>query len=411
MKGKAGWNLKSSCRALVFVFLVCGLGMRAHSQPVRVGPPYHIGIILPLTGEYEHIGTQILEALQLGLDESPGLTWSVTDTRGDPDTAAEAVRSLASNRAVMAIIGPIGAAESRAAATAAETARIPLLSLSNLQGLEDLGRYTFRLRVSPEQQSRWIARVAIDRLDVRRFAVLYPDDEFGRRCMEAFVSEIATSATTRVTAIESFGTDETNFNGPVELLVNQLYRQLRLEPFRRQPRTRTRRLSHSSDIDFQAVFIPDYHDRVGLLLPFLAFWDVPLGAPVRLLGLSSWGGSGLAKSEDLVEGALFPMVFHPSMFFPAAERFADRFQSRYERPPSEAEAQSHDVVTLLADALNALPSHLATREILTETLRGGAWIDGVAGPMRIDENGAIERDLPLFAADRGGLFGPYILLR
>ena len=84
---------------LFFAFFLLTLAGSAQAQPVAVEPPYHIGILLPLSGEYEHVGAQLLEALQLGLDDTPGLTWSVADTRGNPDTAAQLVRDLASNPA------------------------------------------------------------------------------------------------------------------------------------------------------------------------------------------------------------------------------------------------------------------------------------------------------------------------
>lgn len=373
-------------------------------------PARQVAIILPLTGDHGHIGSQILDAIQMALDEHPGLTWTVVDTQGEPRMAARRVRDLVENPATVAVVGPVGRAESEAAVEAAQAVRLPILALSSREGLEDAGRYAFRFRVAPEEQARWVARLAIGRLGLTRLAVLYPEDPVGQVSMQAFVEEVVASGRAQVTAVESYPVDETNFSAPIERMVHRRYRQLRLEAFRQAPRTRVRRLSHRSTVDFDAVFIPDNHHRVGLVIPFLSFWDVPVGRPTQLLGVSSWGGEGLEKAEALADGALFPMIFHRDMYYPPAGDFATRFEARFERAPSEAEAQAYDAIVMIAHSLSSLPA-AATREHLVDALVSGPWVDGVAGPMRFSEAGAVERDFSLFAADRNGSPGPFNLLR
>ena len=55
----------------------------------------------------------------------------VRDTAGDPGKAAAAVRELAADPEIVAIVGPIFSAESLSAAEAAERSRVPLVSLSH----------------------------------------------------------------------------------------------------------------------------------------------------------------------------------------------------------------------------------------------------------------------------------------
>ena len=78
----------------------------------------------PGAGEFE-LGTR--ELLDEGGDGSAGarLRVVVRDTRGSPEQAAAAVRDLARDDDVVAIIGPIVREESEAAAREAERARIP----------------------------------------------------------------------------------------------------------------------------------------------------------------------------------------------------------------------------------------------------------------------------------------------
>ena len=399
-------NTNKICSLLAFA--TCLLGYHTAEAQVPTSP--RIGVILPLSGDHAHIGEQLLDAITLALEDAPGVVWTVVDSGGTEEGARERVRELTGFPDLLAIVGPVGANESRAAAQEAEVIGVPILTLTSQDGIEDLGPMTFRLRVSPEEQSRWMARFAANDLGVERVAILYPEDEFGRSCMRAFLEALEGSSV-RVVGVESYELDETDFGDPVELLVNRRYRQIRIEPFRHEPRTRVRRLSHTSDVDFDAIFIPEFDRQVGLIVPFLAFWDVPMDRITRLLGLSSWGGAGLAKSEDLIEGATFTMVYHESLYNSDAERFARAFREAYERDPSEAEAQAFDAVGILLEGVRPSSATPATRLSLAAWLRGGPRHRGATGDLSISTDGAVVHDLSLFATDSAGYISPWIHLR
>lgn len=368
-----------------------------------------IAVLLPLSGEYEHVGVFLRDAIELALRESPGLSWTVVDSRGDAEVAARRVRELADDPAVLAILGPVGHAESEAAAAVAAERRIPLLALSSREGLEDLSPWVFRLRVSPEEQARQMAQIAVDRLDTDGIAVLFPETPLGESTARAFV-EAATAAGGRITAYESYPDDTTDFNDAIELLVNVRYRELR-SGRRGGPATRVARLHASPEVDFGAVFVPDFHERVGLVLPFLDFWEVPLTGRVQLLGLSGWAGRGLQKSGDLGFGGLFPVVFHRDLYALGVDELVARYEEAYEREPSEAEAQAYDAVLLLRDALGGLPAFGATRRDLAERLLGGLHTQGVGSDLGIGPDGAVRRTLHLYSVSHDGYVGPYDLLR
>lgn len=381
----------------------------AEAQSLPGSGPAQIAILLPLTGDYGYLGEQMLDAIQISLADNGGVSWTVFDTEGDPDVARARVEEIADNPANIGIIGPIGVQETRAAAEVASERRIPLLSLTSDAELEGMGPYVFRLRVSVGDQARHIASVALDDLMLTRFAVLYPDDTFGQAATRAFVDEV-TSRGGQVTAIESYEPDETNFNDSVELLVNQRIRRLYGSAFDSPPTSRTRRLSSVSSIDFQAVFIPDFHQRVGLLVHFLAFWDVPLDGRVQLLGISSWSGSGLQLGGELVDGALFSQVFHDTLYASRVTDFVQRFQEEFERSPTEAEAQAYDAVTLLIEVIDSIARHDLNRLVLRESLQSSAPVEGLVGPVQLDTSGGVVRELLVFSTDGEGYVGPHTLL-
>ena len=111
-------------------------------------------ILLPLSGDHGHLGAQLLDSLTLALDESSGVSWTVLDTEGEADRARRLVREAAANPANLVILGPFGAAESRAAGDVAIEGGIPMLALTSEAGVELSGVEVFRMRVSPEFQAR-----------------------------------------------------------------------------------------------------------------------------------------------------------------------------------------------------------------------------------------------------------------
>jgi ABC-type branched-subunit amino acid transport system substrate-binding protein len=369
-----------------------------------------IAILLPLSGEYEHVGAHLLEALQLSADMAAGITWTVYDTGGDPVRAAQQVALIAEDLNNIAIIGPVGTAESLAAAEAASSYNIPLLTLSSFEGIEDISPWIFRMRISPEEQSRQIATIAMEALDLRSFAVLYPNNEFGIRSMDAFVQEVLSVTGSQITGIEPYEPEETNFNDPVRYLVNRDLRDSSGRPNRTPPTSRRRRTDRAH-IDFEAIFIPATHNDVSLISHFLSFWDVPVSGHTQLLGISSWSGYSLGQSADLLDGALFTQIFHPEMYNDAVLQFVSSYFERYERHPTEAEAQSYEALQLLVSALEVQPSSGQPRQSLMRTLGNGIIIEALSGPLELTRRGAITRQLTTFSIGRSGFVGPYEILQ
>ncbi|NIQ94532.1 MAG: hypothetical protein GWN87_10185, partial [Desulfuromonadales bacterium] len=56
-------------------------------------------------------------------------------------------------------------------------------------------------------------------------------------------------------------------------------------------------------VDFDALFIPDYADRVGMIAPQLAYYGIE---ELPLLGINGWNSPDLLRvAGAFVEGAIF----------------------------------------------------------------------------------------------------------
>ena len=93
--------------------------------------PTAIAVLLPLSGRYAGIGSELRAAIELAPAE--GTHWLFIDTRGEPDGATAAVDTAISKGAV-AIIGGAGTREAIAAARAAVAHQLSIALLAPADG-------------------------------------------------------------------------------------------------------------------------------------------------------------------------------------------------------------------------------------------------------------------------------------
>jgi branched-chain amino acid transport system substrate-binding protein len=118
------------------------------------------GCILPLQGKAQSFGRRALQGIQLAIgafqpqQASLRVRLIIWDSRGDPARAREGVRVLAAKRHVIAIIGPLLSHTTEAAAQEAEEQKVPLITLSPLQGIAYTGKYVFQNSLTYPSQAK-----------------------------------------------------------------------------------------------------------------------------------------------------------------------------------------------------------------------------------------------------------------
>lgn len=364
-----------------------------------------VGVVLPLSGEHAALGEAAASGIEWASDQlSTPIEWVYRDSAGDDGTAAAAVQELSDDPSIMAIIGPIGVSEARAAAERAESLALPILTLTSAEGIENLGDHVFRLRLSPESQARALAVFAVQTLERKQVAVFYPDDDYGRACTRAFV-DAAEVAGANVTAIESYDPKDSKPDTEAELLAGKRMRKL-------TSRTATKKAPESSvqkrrkpSIDFDLLFIPDQASHVVRALAFLQLAGVPLGygGSVQLVGTSAWASGDLAGSDGLAAGAFVSRLFDAEVSDAVMSR-VDAFVGRFERRPTELEAQTHDGVLLLGNALEVCRP--VSRGCVTQRLRSGGRVTGLTGEVGLTSSGGLTRSIFIFDVDDQGALWP-----
>ena len=345
--------------------------------------PQTLGCILPLTGRFAAYGNRALETIILAIGlfdpqkKSP-IKLLIEDSESQPERARAAVSKLV-RAGVVAIIGPLGSDESEVAAPEAQRWKIPLLSLTQKEGITEAGPYVFRNFLSGSLQVKTLVKFAMGDLQLRKFAVLYPDDGHAPEIMKLFYQEVTRRKGSIVWA-EPYTNDQTNFGEQIRKLVGTMEITRAGDEVTDQPPSKT--------INFEALFIPDSYPAVKMIVPQLVYNDIQ---GVRLLGLNGWNSRELLAMEDgYLEGAIFTDGFFVESSHPGAIDFVDKFYAAYGREPDVMEAQVFDTAGMAVSII--LENKGATRENFRDGLQGIRAYPGVTGQTSFSATREAEKD-------------------
>ena len=386
---------------------------------------YTIGCLLPLTGKYRRFGERALKGVQFafqsfmaayGTQNAPPVRLLVRDTGSDPRLALAAVKELAENR-VAAIIGPLVFFE--AAIAEAQNRHIPIITLTQEPDVPVMGDWVFRNFLTPRMQTGVLVSHARNALGLDRFAVLYPDEPYGRVFAHAFWDHVMESGG-QVVGFESYDPQETDFAGPIKKLVGLYYdvpedlqetvdaqrefwareRGLLVEPepgmdvpeaepaAGRQPEEEE---EETAIVDFDVLFIPDGPSNAGLIIPQLVYHDV---VDVLFMGTNLWHSPELVNmAKKYVNGAILPTGFLETGSNPEVRRFSEGFENLFGEKPDFIAAVAYDTAGLLFPIIT--DSGLRYRSSIKRRLGRLTGFPGVTGVTAFDATGEVYKRLTL----------------
>lgn len=319
-----------------------------------------IGVILPMSGKYKLYGQKAMKGIELALarlSESgiKDLSIVVKDSMSDPVQAAMCVDQLGKDN-VFSILGPIFV--SRQAADKAQALGIPMMALTTKTQFPQYGDYIFSNFITPEMQLQALGTYVFHELGLSRMAVLYPDNKYGNRYMQAF-RRMVDQFEGQLTATQVYDGSQTDFADSIKSLIN------------------------NTGLSFQALFIPDSVSRINLILPQLVYHDAQ---GFTLLGTNLWHRDSLLKeTRSYNRNAIICDGYFSGSANPETAWFDKAFQDLYQEKPGFLEAIAYDTVQILFTAANA--DDVNSGRQLKDVLQGQFIFDGATGRTRFDETG------------------------
>jgi branched-chain amino acid transport system substrate-binding protein len=186
-----------------------------------------IGCLLPLSGPYAAYGREVLNGISLGaLSHSPpkgvGVEVIIRDTEGKPEKALEELEALVKTRKVVGVIGPLSSKTAASVSQKAQELGVPMIALTQRRDIVEAGDMVFRNFLTPAQEIDALLQVAVGQLGLERFGILYPDNAYGRFCMNLFWDKLDEMGGS-VTAVESYPPDITDFADQIKKMVGLYY--------------------------------------------------------------------------------------------------------------------------------------------------------------------------------------------
>lgn len=376
-----------------------------------------LGAVLPLSGKRALVGQQVLQGIQLALNQSARtdkehVELIVRDSQsGQPIEML--VEDLAKDPNMVGIIGPVLSGEVTKIVPVIDQYKIPAFTpTASSPGLADLSPYIFRNSLTREIQGKFLARYAVNELNLQRIVILFPSESYGQDLKNYFADEVKALGG-EVVAYLSYDRSQNDFKEqilkiggiPDDKLKKLVKRHLRTgaEPpplddkgnFSRPVVDRgffgndgIEGLKVSLDFNYDAIFIPGFYDKVALIVPQLIFYNIEKPA---LLGASGWNSPELVKNaRRYLKTAVFVDGFFIDSKRSQTRDFVENFRANFGEDPTILSAQAFDAAMIF---LKLIREGADNRLKIKKRLHSVHAFPGASGATTILPSGDVDKSL------------------
>lgn len=367
---------KIMCTIAIFISLTLLLAIAGCAPKDEDGKTkVKIGMVGPLAGEAAAYGTNVLRGIEIAVEEAnaSGELGDVTleviseDTEGDWSKAANAFTRLIDVDGVDVIIGAVLSSETAAGSEIIKDAQIPTISPSSTAvDLTKDNPYLFRNCLSDEVQAVQLAEYAVEELGLRKFAIFYTNNDYGKSLKDAFQAKASELA--EVVAIEVFMDKDENFKS---------------------------QLTSIKEKNPDSLYIAGYYTEAGKI----ARQARELDMDIQLLGADGLCNTSLLEiGGEAVEGAYATSGFYPDDPTPAVQNFVTAYRDKYGEEPDMFAAQAYDAARIVIEAIK---SKGVTSEQIREGIAATKDFPGITGKTSIDEEGDTIKDVLILKVEGG----------
>ncbi len=365
-------------------------------------PRYSLGVLIPQTGPLAFFGDHVLKGIQLAVHEynlqepDNRAELLVMDTEGSQEKAVASLKELAS-KGVVAVIGPLLTKETEAIVPVLEQLKIPAITpAASGEEIGKLSPWLFRNALTNTSQAAAAAQFALGQ-NLKKFVVLYPDDAYGKDLARLFSMDLERKA--EILATISYPSDARDF-GPYVRKIMEIDLRSRKVVIPDDADAR-KKLFEDYTPGFDAMYLPGYADRVGLLIPQLAYYNI---TNVTLIGSNNWHSPDLIdRAQRYADGAVFVDGFFPESVDPAIKPIWDAYRSAYNEEPDILSAQAYDAAGMV---LSLIKDHKDTPLAIRDGLLALKDYHGISGDISFPGNGEAQKKLFLIKV-QNGKFLPY----
>jgi len=352
-------------------------------------PRYFIGALLPQSGQLAFFGDRVLKGIQLAVhtynlrNPDNRVELLVKDTEGSPDKTVAALAEL-SSKGIVAAIGPLLTKEAEALVPSLALLKIPVITpAASGEEIGKMSPWLFRNALTNSSQASEASQFALSR-NLKKFVILYPDDAYGKDLTRLFVKDLERKA--EILATIAYPADVKDF-GPFVRKIIEIDLRSRKIPIP-DDEVERKKLFNDYTPSFDALYLPGHADKVGLLIPQLAFYNI---TGITTIGSNNWHTPDLIERADRhAEGAVFIDGFFPESSDPAIKPVIESYRSAYQEEPDILSAQAYDAAMMI---LTLLEGHKETPLQIRDGLLALKDYPGISGAITFPGNGEAQKKL------------------
>lgn len=366
-----------------------------------------IGVILPISGVQGAYGHRALLGLNAAFktyesENDNDFELVVMDSQNNESVAERAVETLVIDHHVVAILGGLSSRTARVISTKAQELGVVNITLSQKDGISNIGDYIFRSAMTLGDQIDYLVRTAINKYKIKNFGMLYPKTRYGKDSGLIFWQTVLKYGG-NVVATQSYEHGETDFSEHIKKLVGTYYVTDRKKEYKTKLDEWKAKNPHMSGrvqppqnllnpvVTFEALFIPDDVKALGQIAPMLNYNDVD---EITLLGTNLWNTPALGKRVPSKTNLIYVDSFRSESPPFSTSSFRKNFLKTFKKEPSIIELQSYDAGMFLKLALKQLKSN--SRQKLRSIILAQSKVPGALGPLDVHKGtGVIKRPLVL----------------
>ena len=398
--------------------------IRLKTDPSRV---IRIGVVLPLSGKRAIVGQRVLQGVQLAINQLSArdknrLELVVKDS-GLGREVVQVVEELAQDPNVIGIIGPVLTEDVESIIPIIEKYQLPIFTpTASTHGLADKSPFIFRNALTKELQASYLARHAVNELKLYRFVVIYPTESYGETMRKVFEDEVRSFGGHIVESIP-YERTQTDFRKQILKIGGMADDQLKARIQRHikrgtQPRPlndkgiksrplvegglyaddEVEALKVALELNYDAIFIPGSFDKVRLIVPQLAFYNIE---NVLLMGGNGWNSRELVDAaRNHLKNVLFVDGFYANSQNKRTVKFVDMFLSTFGQNPTIHSAQSYDTANIFVKSIR---EGAFNRLDVLEKLRALKDFPGVSGDTTLLPSGDSLKSLVKLTVKEGDI--------
>ncbi len=358
--------------AIIIVLLIAAVTIAVlHGRDVSrpTAGPVKVGVILPLTGPTAYLGKAVQSGMELFIASShANLKPVYIDSRGQATDSVSAMNKLVAVDKPPVVID-VASVPKALAPIADRTKTVLFCTATSSSGVAKSSEWAFRFFTNADTEAAMMADFATKRLGLRRFAIVYLNDEFGNSYARVFDRRVRSHGGV-VVAQEAFGFGDTDFR----VLLSKI------------------KSTHPD-----AVYLLGYSDNLGLIP--LQMKQIGLEAVVLSIGTLALQ-QVIHQAGEFGRGAYFTTTTfdfsRPTT--PELASFVKQYTAKYKTKPEYFEVFGYDSLRLINDAVKrGGESPDGIRKALL-SLKG---VKGAVGDMSIGNTREVQFPLVIRQIQRG----------